>query len=63
MTLVLSSGQPECSDLPEHTSQTVLLNTLQRMFINVRFCLGRNGHTTRNKTKGHLKLNGVTLEI
>lgn len=28
MTLVLSSGQPECSDLPEHTSQTVLLNTL-----------------------------------
>lgn len=28
MTLVLSSGQPEYSDLPEHISQTVLLSTL-----------------------------------
>lgn len=33
MTLVLSSGQPECFDLPEHTSQTVPVNTLRACFL------------------------------
>lgn len=59
---MLSSGQPQGSDLPEHNSQIVRLNTLGTLDGNVRFCLGGNGHNTvtEKKIKGYLKLKGLT---
>lgn len=63
MTLVPSSGQPECFNLPERVTDSDAEYSAG-MFIKLRMCLIRDGHNTmeENKTKGHHNLD-LNLEV